>query len=658
MATANVVQTSISGGHSNALAIQGDGAFLPKLDTASRIALTLGTPDKGLMVYDTTLTTICVWSGNAWEFISDNSNGVVSVKDFGAKGDGVTNDTAAIQAAIDYGAGNIIFFPAGDYILSGPLTISSGATTLTGVYSGDSPNGGSILYQTLVNSNTIEVAPASAATQFIASVLIENIGIKYTNAAAFTQTSGTAIKFTRVTKGCIDKVRIVDAFTAIEVLGGFDNVISNVRGYAGVIDRVNYPPAGYNGIVRIGSSSYGGVYQGNQVTTIVDCVFSQAKVRNYTLMIESADGLEVSGCYISGGVESTLLIRPKVSNTGVSDSDYISAASFVNTYFDGVTTTPTVTTGSKNSVVVDDNIASTHSRIYGFVFGSGCFFGNTQFDAVTISALKVSRTKATFSGCTFENCLGVELYLLGGGTLDAVVSGCQFTASFDATFGSLRCNTVRSLSLTGNVFHPAATGVLHCSGTNVSATITGNVNVSPYPDFIAAGTWSAGMSYSGNQTSYTGAANWTGTKSKNQTNSDTDVLDWYKELTATPSISFSGGSTGITYGTRLTTYTRVGNTVQFSSQLTLTSKGTSTGALFFFPGIIYPSSATSPLTPLSVRVNALAVGVGSAFVMSTIAPSSTAAQLYYLSAGSQVVIDDTHLTNTSTIIISGTIFVD
>jgi hypothetical protein len=74
MATANVVQTSISGGHSNALAIQGDGAFLPKLDTASRLALTLGTPDKGLMVYDTTLTTICVWSGTAWTYVMTSSS--------------------------------------------------------------------------------------------------------------------------------------------------------------------------------------------------------------------------------------------------------------------------------------------------------------------------------------------------------------------------------------------------------------------------------------------------------------------------------------------------------------------------------------------------------------------------------------------------------
>ncbi|MHA7984445.1 glycosyl hydrolase family 28-related protein [Rathayibacter sp. CAU 1779] len=38
----------------------------------------------------------------------------VSVKDYGAKGDGSTDDTAAVQAALDSGAG-MIFFPAGIY---------------------------------------------------------------------------------------------------------------------------------------------------------------------------------------------------------------------------------------------------------------------------------------------------------------------------------------------------------------------------------------------------------------------------------------------------------------------------------------------------------------------------------------------------------------
>ena len=54
--------------------------------------------------------------------VQDKLAQTVSVKDFGAVGDGVTNDTAAIQAAIN--TGKPVTFPGGVY-LSGPLTQSA-----------------------------------------------------------------------------------------------------------------------------------------------------------------------------------------------------------------------------------------------------------------------------------------------------------------------------------------------------------------------------------------------------------------------------------------------------------------------------------------------------------------------------------------------------
>jgi hypothetical protein len=48
---------------------------------------------------------------------------VVSVKDFGAVGDGVTDDTAALQLA--FNTGKSLFFPAGTYIVSSTITATS-----------------------------------------------------------------------------------------------------------------------------------------------------------------------------------------------------------------------------------------------------------------------------------------------------------------------------------------------------------------------------------------------------------------------------------------------------------------------------------------------------------------------------------------------------
>lgn len=62
------------------------------------------------------------FTGSASTNVEDKLAQYVSVKDFGAVGDGVTDDTAAIQAAIDYlkstNIGGTVYFPAGEYSVS------------------------------------------------------------------------------------------------------------------------------------------------------------------------------------------------------------------------------------------------------------------------------------------------------------------------------------------------------------------------------------------------------------------------------------------------------------------------------------------------------------------------------------------------------------
>jgi hypothetical protein len=56
------------------------------------------------------------------------------------------------------------------------------------------------------------------------------------------------------------------------------------------------------------------------------------------------------------------------------------------------------------------------------------------------------------------------------------------------------------------------------------------------------------------------------------------VLDDYEEGTWTPSLKFGGASVGMTYGSRVGSYTKIGNLVTASCFIALTSKGSSTGA--------------------------------------------------------------------------------
>ncbi len=56
----------------------------------------------------------------------------VSISDFGAKGDGRTDDTAALQKAIDENPGKVIYLPAGRYVITDWVTIRSSGTVLRG----------------------------------------------------------------------------------------------------------------------------------------------------------------------------------------------------------------------------------------------------------------------------------------------------------------------------------------------------------------------------------------------------------------------------------------------------------------------------------------------------------------------------------------------
>jgi hypothetical protein len=64
----------------------------------------------------------------------------VSVKDFGAVGDGIVNDAPAIQAAVNAvtaNGGGTIYFPSGQYLVNTTISINSGGVWLEGSGSGE-----------------------------------------------------------------------------------------------------------------------------------------------------------------------------------------------------------------------------------------------------------------------------------------------------------------------------------------------------------------------------------------------------------------------------------------------------------------------------------------------------------------------------------------
>ena len=72
---------------------------------------------------DARLSFLAAGTGATTRTLQNKLRDIVSVKDFGATGDGSTDDTAAIQAALTAGTGKSVFIPAGTYITSSVLSV-------------------------------------------------------------------------------------------------------------------------------------------------------------------------------------------------------------------------------------------------------------------------------------------------------------------------------------------------------------------------------------------------------------------------------------------------------------------------------------------------------------------------------------------------------
>lgn len=77
-------------------------------------------------------------TGATQRTVSAKLQDVINVRDFGAVGNGSTDDTAAIQAAVNAANGNTIFCPSGQYRVTAPITASA-SINIQGVGNGAGP---------------------------------------------------------------------------------------------------------------------------------------------------------------------------------------------------------------------------------------------------------------------------------------------------------------------------------------------------------------------------------------------------------------------------------------------------------------------------------------------------------------------------------------
>jgi hypothetical protein len=121
----------------------------------------------------------------------------------------------------------------------------------------------------------------------------------------------------------------------------------------------------------------------------------------------------------------------------------------------------------------------------------------------------------------------------------------------------------------------------------------------------------------------------------------------------TPGISFGGGTTGITYGTRYGYYTKIANVVFFILRVTLTNKGSSTGTALVTGLPITSIASVSSAVAVDYDVLTFSGQVGGlvSAAATTIGFNSCA------TGASNVDLTHTAFSNTTTLFVSGFYFV-
>lgn len=126
-----------------------------------------------------------------------------------------------------------------------------------------------------------------------------------------------------------------------------------------------------------------------------------------------------------------------------------------------------------------------------------------------------------------------------------------------------------------------------------------------------------------------------------------NYLDDYEEGTFTPTVVFGSGSSGITYSVRDGKYTKIGNTVQYYVQCSLSNKGSSTGNLSI-SGL--PFTNTDTASPPSVLTGSF---TGTNDVQIYLNAGGATLNLENRNTGTQTPLTHSNVNNNSTMFIAG-----
>lgn len=257
------------------------------------------------------------WNGTQWAPDADTGGsgsdvGIVNAADYGAVGDGVTDDTDSLQAAIDAAAGKRLWIPAGRYITSSELTVASN----TEITMSDSAIidisdwapavslGGSRAFNISGTSGTSTSVGSDIALNAYDITVSSTTGFSDGDMVEITSTEPLFAGYSNRYKGWVTIVDSVLSGTVIRIANNSPFAIDAVGGsYTATFKRFNPVK---NVTIRGGKIVGGGFEKGH--TGIYTSIY-----KNLTIDRVVIDSCEASGVWLGTGIQG-LVSRCQIMN--------------------------------------------------------------------------------------------------------------------------------------------------------------------------------------------------------------------------------------------------------------------------------------------------------------------------------------------------------
>lgn len=423
---------------------------------------------------------------------------VVSVKDFGAVGDGVADDTAAIQAAVNYaiarsahaallGFSTDILFPSGEYLVTSTITVPGGRVGFVGEGQEGTKITGSV--------TLFDVGDHTPGAPRARGVTFRSLNLVCSDLAG----AASSVILYRTISALFEDVNFVSWNVGLDCFRA-----STTRMDRCTINGQFRTVGGLAGIRLQGTdeTQTGEVYTPGGGTHIADCeIFGEVPGGGQPLasgiLVHAVDGLYISQSHVAG-CTAGLNLDPQ----GSAANHAIIDVRCVDCYWDdpnGASNVYNVRIGGtvRESIAMAD--ASTQQSIYqdisfsgGKFRGAGIATNNVKFEVADGDSWFDSTTRLSgiaFNGNTFIESIGPNV-TIAANTIEPtgiVFTGNYFTkgnSGASASVGAAINLSAESGCIVGNVFGPAAGASDYIASLTLSDSGAAD---NPNPSFVVVG---------------------------------------------------------------------------------------------------------------------------------------------------------------------------